>query len=331
MNNTIKEFLDLLESFHHNIIYLFNHQGDLLSNKKKGYSINSHTVNKYLNMVSKDKSTIEDIKNKTILQGVYFFNELYGFIAIQGDYKEVKPIINVLKDSLEIKLLYEHEMREKGINNQILNLLLNLDQHNSKKLNTILNQADINLSVYNRILGMTYKEDVYIQLKSNYKSKNIFIAHNNTTIYIAFENKIMGGNEKKHSILDEIRSLIPEIKKIYISGQIENLSEYKDFHKKMKFIKESIKVTSDNVLVEEYIDYYLLNFIPREEIEKLIEKIIQSNYFDREIFMETFPILIENNYNVAKSSKMLFLHENTIRYRLNNIKDNFNLDPLKRV
>lgn len=331
MNNAIDNFLNLIEHFSENIIYLFDHQGNLISRKNPAFLIDDNTVQNYLAQVKEKKEAMWDIENQASLQGVYLFDELYGMIIIQGGFKETKPIINVLKDSLEIKLLYEHDLREKGINNQILELLLNINENNITKINTMIRKANIDFSGYNRACATKYNEDVYIRLKngfSNYMDKPVFIAHDNEYIYLAFEENHKEKISNEHKIINEIRKEITQIDKIYISSEILEISEYKDFHKKMELLQSNLLIKEQDIYVQSYLTYYLMSLIPKNEIEKVVRKYIGLKDFDSEKFMEIFPTLIEYNYNVSKSSEVLFLHKNTISYRLRNIEQDFNLDPL---
>jgi len=49
---------------------------------------------------------------------------------------------------------------------------------------------------------------------------------------------------------------------------------------------------------------------------------------DKKQIAETVEALSKNNYNVVYSAKALYIHRNTLLFRLNKLKDVLNIDPI---
>ncbi len=118
-----------------------------------------------------------------------------------------------------------------------------------------------------------------------------------------------------------------------ISSKINDLNPistiYKDEVKVLKLLEDSIK---------DYILYDLNNYLPllplislnNEELLNFINKNISDIYhYDLEFktnFLDTLYIYLVTNKSLIETSKRLFVHKNTITYRLEKIKELFGVE-----
>lgn len=98
--------------------------------------------------------------------------------------------------------------------------------------------------------------------------------------------------------------------------------------------QEDIKLYLDNTKLDiSYLEDYLLYVLARSLDHNLVNSIINSMIkLDQEHF-NTLKVYISTNGNVLKSSKLLYLHRNTLIYRLNKINDilEINLNKPKTI
>ncbi len=81
---------------------------------------------------------------------------------------------------------------------------------------------------------------------------------------------------------------------------------------------------------------YILDYIRRISTIKIYDNIYsiyndQYNEQEKNFIGEAVEVLNRNNYNVVSSSKELFMHRNTLLFRLNKIKETLNIDPISNA
>ena len=118
-----------------------------------------------------------------------------------------------------------------------------------------------------------------------------------------------------------------------ISSKIKDLYSistiYKDEVKILKLLEDSIK---------DYMLYDLNNYLPllplislnNEELLNFVnENISEVYHYDLEYktnFLDTLYIYLVSNKSLIETSKRLYVHKNTVNYRLDKIKELFNID-----
>lgn len=83
---------------------------------------------------------------------------------------------------------------------------------------------------------------------------------------------------------------------------------------------------------KEYVPVKLLEELPRYKLNEIIEILTDgksSPVFDDAEISETAETFMENNLNVSETSRKMFLHRNTLSYRLDKIKQSTGLDIRK--
>ena len=125
------------------------------------------------------------------------------------------------------------------------------------------------------------------------------------------------------------------------------------FEERMQLVKDipevSNVVVQDDVMYDKVIEELRPDYVIhgdnwqegalkaiRDNVEGLLKtyggEIIDVPYTyneeDAKEFITTTDTLIRNNYNIVRSSKELFVHKNTLMYRLTKIKNEFDIDPI---
>jgi len=78
---------------------------------------------------------------------------------------------------------------------------------------------------------------------------------------------------------------------------------------------------------------HILDYIRRIATIKIYENIysMYNNVFseqEKTFIAKSVEVLNKNNYNVVNSSKELYMHRNTLLFKLNKVKDILNIDPI---
>ena len=77
--------------------------------------------------------------------------------------------------------------------------------------------------------------------------------------------------------------------------------------------------------IQEYMESRI-DFLEYVHVFQIYQSLFEEE--DREMFIHTVSSLFENNMNLAKTASTIFVHRNTLNFRLNKIKDLLNVDPV---
>ncbi len=117
---------------------------------------------------------------------------------------------------------------------------------------------------------------------------------------------------------------------IGVGTYYESLKDLKESFLEAKFMieyGEMMKGQKEIFFVQDYIGEYLLSQIPIFHFSHHLEGYIKQIENKPEL-IETMESLIKNNMNILCTAQDLFIHRNTVLFRLNKIKELFNIDPL---
>lgn len=295
------------------------------------------------------------------LSGVYsginlvieFQNSVIGVIGIRGKPKDVLGYGKLIKMTAEMMIEQEHVLRELESNKRMkqevmLAIIYNKQDslillekyikrfqipHNHPMIIFIIevnfedNLDKIDLNILNTIINLlevTFMESLAVVINS----KTIVVLHK----CMHSDNKIEDYSEKTKEINEKIYNQIGVTVKIS-SGKIYD--KLNDMYKSFNIAKETLlfgkKIyPNDNIYIFDSLKCEMLLYRNSEKW-KLSEledtyKLIALNDKDG-VLRETLKVLMEENGELNNVSSRLFIHRNTIRYRLNKIYKITNRNP----
>ena len=119
--------------------------------------------------------------------------------------------------------------------------------------------------------------------------------------------------------------------KFYIGTFQDELSEYRKAYQQCCWLRENIRAKSRGVYFYDYAGEYLHSLIPLPELHHIyhvFDELLDEK--SREDFADLIDSLERNNYNLVDSSKELYIHKNTLVFRLNKLRDMFAVNPLQK-
>jgi carbohydrate diacid regulator len=133
------------------------------------------------------------------------------------------------------------------------------------------------------------------------------------------------------SILNALRDELMVNATIGIGGTAKNLRELPERYKEAQVAIEIGKVFSDEKMITRYDNLGIGRIIyqlPRTLCERFLAEIFKKNSIDdlESETLHTINQFFENNLNVSETSRKLFVHRNTLVYRLEKIKKITGLD-----
>lgn len=342
-------------------INIMNENGVIIAsgNKERVGTIHEGSI---IALQRKSEFNVSENESKK-LQGVHpgtnivieFRNKIVGVIGITGKPKEVIGYAKLIKMTAEMMIEQEHVIKELEWNNRIkeemiLALIYNkpdsvilLDEYIKKfklqynspmnvfiiELNSNDSSAKTELDISGRVINIlegVFKESLACVVNS----KTIVLLHKCSS----HNNKYEDYTEKLKKLNEKIKNEI-EIDTKIAAGKIQNklLEIYKSFDIANETLTFGKKMhTKDNIYIFETLKYDMLfsQNSAKWKINELKETYEFIALHDKsKALRETLKVLIEENGELNNVANRLFIHRNTLSYRLDKIYKLTDRNPRK--
>lgn len=284
---------------------------------------------------------------------IKFNDKIIGVVGITGKPEEVGGYGEIVKNMVELMLQQEFLQREielenKARENYYQQLLSN--NLNDEMFNDRARLFNVNLDLYrvvmvikvepfdNRVLNNEI--NTLYSLLNLENDQDIFFIRGENLIFIKsfktskFKKQCLEVKSLANIILTKLKSvfttveigigqIFPGIEKLYLSyeGAKHALEVGKKVYNSMK----------NRIYFLNHLGYdYFLPYIDSASAEYYLHHMFENNIV--EIFSDTdigqvIEALVENNFNISQTAEDLFIHRNTVLYKLNKIKEMTGLDP----
>lgn len=268
-----------------------------------------------------------------------------GVIGVTGAPPEVKPVALIIKMAMETMLEYEYQKelsnKRQNLKERFIHQLLYDRDPDHLELGILaekLNYREEYLRI--PILCSTPKGEHPESFQRKIKTSTL---HTSQDISIITRNKqllIFKTLSRYSDILSDYRQIIREYLesfpqhtegcKFYVGTVQDYFHNYQNAFLHCSWLQNHAVSDDYIVFFYDYIDDYMKDTIPKIELHKIFhcfkkelkEKDIQS-------YLEIIGTLKKNNYNMAASSAELFIHKNTLAFRLDKIRNRFQLNPFQ--
>lgn len=219
-----------------------------------------------------------------------------------------------------IKLMLSTQINSPNINKPLEELLFmdenlyKFGSHHQDLLNTFLNFD---------MLGVVYSGESILQIKSIIEStfslKSFVI--NNQIIFFSNHDET---DQLADGSIKNVQSEIFEEIKIFNLGKITNINSFHYsylLYENMKELVSDFNIFDKYVKKENLFDYRIVNSIDSKLEEEILQKVFPKDVisnFDEELQM-TINLFFKNNLNLTDTSKELYIHRNTLLYRIEKI------------
>lgn len=284
---------------------------------------------------------------------VYFKNEIVGIIGVTGEENEVVKFGEIIQNMTEILIkeayLAEQLSIERESKKQIIDdLFFRIDEINEKTIqerSELLNlKLDISrVVVLGRIDELSrdfhlpipqLKEQIYNLIRDQISNNQQNIVVQSGMYYILLIN--LQNNEGALPIVKNINATIKEKYNISfyfgigkISNDVEGLRE--SFKEAKKAVNIAIKYNKSSIIEFSNMDIELFIDALDTKLKQQYMKYVFKD-MDNEDIEEVSGILgmyFKNNGSINKTADDLFIHKNTLQYKLNKIKNLTGFDPRK--
>lgn len=272
---------------------------------------------------------------------ITYNNKVIGVIGITGTAEEVIPYGPLVKELVEM-IINEMDSRISKISRTnsrkefFKDIIQNNDVKDMNYYNSRAKLLEIDLEVPRRMIFFKILDFN----QANYQKIEILFRD-------IFNNEILNINNEKLILLNSCNDIDKLIKKIIfelesnLDGKIkyhfiigEECNSLLDYHKvysSMSVIESIIpKDTSEKVIyMKDYEIRLLINGLSNESkkvyISKYINVFSEKNKATKEL-LRTIKVYFTNNMKINDTAKSMYMHRNTVMYRLNKFKDLYGLD-----
>lgn len=336
-------------------VNIMNQNGMIIATSKEHNRLgNFHEI--AYEMIKKNIQVME-INDKEKYQGtkngvnmlLYENGTPIGVIGITGNPDVVRNIANIIRVSMESMLEYElnreKEYIRKTTKENFINSLIRSELSNEEFVaiakNLGYSEKYIRISLLISVDSKNVIENVLDKIKKlqTHSSQDISCILNNHHILIY---KHLELNYKdfavgyKFEIGNYLSIVLKELRekniscKIYVGSMQKSFKYYGASYFHAKWVEKNICKKNTGLYFYDYLDEYYSSRIPFNELKNIFSVIEGS--IDVKIeknIIEIIKDLERNNYNLFESSKELFIHRNTLIFRLNKIKDYFGINPVQ--
>lgn len=234
--------------------------------------------------------------------------------------------------------------------NQIVNKEINLSASSSFYLDifnhSVLSSYNLILASFTQFLGQEFnevrymkKEEYYIiiynflkeELKMRYSNNIILFPNINKWQYILF---VKGSCDKLENFIEEFSVLVKRYFKenlsFIIGEKVFSLDvlpfAYKELDEKYMFLKDKKENKQKAIIKDSSVNVFdIIKNIPINQSKFVCREILKDLAYPKdELSMElrnTLKTYLESNANILETAKKLYLHRNTIRYRIKKIEN----------
>jgi len=331
---------------------VFNRKGIILAATEKDREGAFHEA--AYSMMQENKEMIiiqhEDVRNYLGVKcgidiTVSHNHKVIGAIGITGMPEDVKPTIKLAKMTFEVMFDYDDFRKQTRQNNnkkeEFYGLLLASEPENADKLNTLGKKLDIRNDLLRiPIVITTTSNNENVVLTSTQKSLQFteqdfaFISRKQTVVVFKSLNELPADLFKEYrtvifNFLSPICKTLEEknVSYNYYVGSFQK--SFNNYHFAYKHCLWLIERHRSLSFFYDYVEAYIQSVIPMQELNGIYQ--VLGTVMDESMkkdFLELFTVLKDCNYNLVDSSRNLYIHKNTLIFRLNKYKNFFGFNPI---
>jgi sugar diacid utilization regulator len=321
-----KEFINVVQENKKYIVGLLSLDGNVISCSNEKY-IGYHF-------------DIKDTNANNVYYEITVNNKDYGYVWVSGDDENLKMISSLLLDSLTTRLMYEINTtslkQEVTKDDELIKYLLNIEHFDSNHILDLINQIGVDQNkpraaiyiVNNK--GFNTEEVMRLKLKPDSKELIYSLLDRNSLLLFKDLPFDIDNIVKKY-----FRKYIKSLREwglhgcSYLVGSMQDkLKRYIVSYQNCLWLKKNINFLIDEPLFfTDYLFDYFTSQIQLDDVRNIFDFYKdRSKGVDIDEFTTIANQLFINDYNITQTADDLFLHKNTLIYKLKRYEEIFNID-----
>lgn len=277
---------------------------------------------------------VSDIYRQGINSPIIVDNVVIGAISINGDVEEVEKYIDIITNmSQALVKSIAYEKQQSDLNNKnraiIEKIIFNQD---IEDLVTQLDALFMNIEsgvriVTFEIISKPITDEIYYYILSKYQRRIIGGVIGSKIIALISEKNL----ENLVAIYDDVTSKYQVELQIAVGNMTQEIDQLNTSYKNCSLVNNSKKTASRLIFYFEKANFDLIvsslpQNIKNEILQETIGLLIGAKAEGLKILLKVF---LANSCSIEKTAQQLFVHKNTVIYRLEKIKKLTSLDPRK--
>ncbi len=281
---------------------------------------------------------------------LHHHNRVIGVIGVTGDPEEVHPIALIVKMSMETMLDYEYQREQsKKRQSQKEHFVYRLISGNSLDSAELIKQAKelgysekpMRIPILIRFKGTPSEpQEILDRIKKGelhtVQDISLVTSEGEILIYKCLPERKDVFSDYKYLIGEYLRPFMMWAReydltyRFFIGSIQDQFHYYAAAYEHCLWLKKENPGKGRGLFFYDYVDTYIKALIPEIEYHRMFncmkERMTRK---ECERYLETVGSLKKNNYNMAAASKELFVHKNTLTFRFDKIRDQFNMNPVR--
>lgn len=267
---------------------------------------------------------------------IIFQDNIVGVIGITGNPNQITHVADLVKMSTEL-LLYQNYFTyelEGQIRSQELFIEELLKSESSKSfIQYLMKQLNIDLLTYRKCIIIDIEKQIFSRnsivrsLTSRIDASSFTIAFTNYNriVILATAHSMQALDNKINNIYQIFQNLELKVQ-IASSLMFKRLKDFRNAYEECELVfmlAENGKIVTSFEDVEEKTLLYQIDKNIRERFKKRILSNVDQQSID------TLKAFFQNDLNITQTSKKLYIHRNTLLYRLEKCEKETGLNPKK--
>lgn len=298
------------------------HEGALLAVQQR----------KLMHMTEELSRKLKGVRKGVVIPIIFDDSKPIGVIGITGEPEDVAPyamlvqkVTRLLVQDFLIQMNQERQIRE-------LEFFI-YDWLYSKEIN----ESIIERGKFFRIQIKNYEQVIIMKLLNSYENLSVNELHllkklwgdENGALFIRWgQNKILIITKRyiKELLRNKLVSFIQKVESnlnVKVLMGVGQPTSYDRLYTSLQQAEKasSVKSNKSKILFEDELRFDLLMNDVKNETKELFVKRTIAPIINDEVLFETLKIWIENNMSNQKASEQLYIHKNTLQYRLKKIEE----------
>ena len=337
--NVLKEFVENTKSYCNYRISIYDSEGFLMfSNHENENCFDSIITSIFPKMCLEPVYKLDD---NTVYSAVNALNTIFCILKVQTESDDIDFFNDLILNSLEARIELQYKeieaKKEMNITEILFKNLIDYTQGNIEEVFNLAKKCKFNLNATHSLISLYTDFNITIHNTQYFSSSNnpgdlFYIVNNNQGILIKEINDDLANNLSLFK--ERIKDYVYNIRKYYNNTlkAVVTFPEHDYRHIKLQFeeinfLSQYLDDNEEIIFFDEYINDYLIyrslsngfNIYLNPYID-----IIYKEYKNKENFEELKLILksiIKNNFNLTSSAKELYMHKNTLLYKLNKFRE----------
>lgn len=347
--NLAKKFVERIAKYTDYNINIMNEQGIIIASRNPE-RIGSFHETAY-NMI-RSNLEISSVSNGDALLGVQngvnllvrYAKKPIAVVGVTGEPEKVREIAMIIKMSLETMVRYESqqelEFSKITAHNRFFSLLFLEESPSQEQLKQLAEKLEfspekIRIPIMLYFVPETPLEQKVTAVQAYATGEDMIwtVDNRHILVYKALEQNAATALASWHNQTAEWLQRIETAvayDRAYVGTLQYNLSDYHLGLSACRWLEKNLPVGDRVQYFMEHLDTYLLSLLPAAELHGIFNVYDHALEEDsKESILKMVGTLQKNDFNLVKSSEELFLHKNTLVFRLNKLRAALGINPFQ--